>query len=401
MLAPSHKASSEQGTPRPVPGTVRSALLMTAMAVLSALFAGDPRADPLMRALYFAMLFGFFHSIGRREPDIRVLPFRLIECGFLVLTLGFIAAALLRGLGATVHEVWTPMLLANLERGAVFLLGLTLISYGIILWVPHLLESQRVLRERYDVTRGELTLSEKVRSRMEKSFVEADRLHALGQLAAGVAHDLRNPLAIIKAAADSMARGRRGPEDLRKHTEVICRNIDRAERTISGLLDLGRPRDFSLRDVDLTAAVMDVVKLVEVECRRRRVRIETRLASVVAVADPKLLSQALLNVVLNAIQASPPNSAIDIRARAFSLAGRHLAALIVEDRGAGIDPDARAKLFSPFFTTKQGGTGLGLLSSRRVMNDMGGNIGLFPRGRTGARAILLLPHVAVAVQEVV
>src|SRR5690348_5834270 len=100
MLARAHKASTDQGTPpRPVPGTVRSALLMTAMAVLAAVFAGDARADSIMRSLYFAMLFGFFHSIGRRETDIRVLPFRLIECGFLVLTFGFIGAAVIRGLG--------------------------------------------------------------------------------------------------------------------------------------------------------------------------------------------------------------------------------------------------------------------------------------------------------------
>jgi len=326
-----------------------------------------------------------------------VLPFRLIERGFLVLTLSFSCVATLHALGPESPPPQLTLLLTTLEKGAFFLLGVSLISYGIILWIPHLLESQRVLRASYDHTRGKLVRSEKDRVRMEMRFVEADRLHALGELAAGVAHDLRNPLAIIKGTADSMARAQRAPQDLDKHVEVICRNIDRAERTIAGLLDLGRPRHMSLSSIDLRTTVADVTRLVEVEKRRRGVNIEViGDAPSVALCDRKLVGQALLNLLLNALQASQAGDRIRVRTRRYGFSGGAVAVIAVEDEGVGIDAATRSKLFTPFFTTKSDGTGLGLLSSRRVMDEMGGAVRLFPRTHRGTRALLLLPQPALA-----
>ncbi len=364
------------------------------MTVLVAAFADQPRIDGVLRPLYFALLFSFFHAIGRKQPEIRALPFRLIEAGFLVLTLGFTAAATFRGLGIELGTLLDGLLLSALERGAVFLLGLTLISYGIILWVPQLLESQRVLRERYHDTRGKLKSSERARWRMEKRFVEADRIHAVGELAAGVAHDLRNPLAIIKGAAGSLSRGQRSRAELDEHAQVICRNIDRAERTISALLELGKPHSFSPVEFSINNVAAEVISLVRVEARRRRIAVErSGDTAVTAFADPKLLSQALLNLVLNALQASPDGSRVTVVTRGFELGGQALAAIAVEDRGHGIDGPSRDKLFSPFFTTKSDGTGLGLLSTRRIMDEMNGGVALFTRQRGGTRAVVVLPGV--------
>lgn len=383
-----------------VPGGLVSFFLLTVLTVLIALFAENEEIDPVLRPLYFAVLFSFFYAIGREQPEIRGLPFRLIERGFFVLTLGFSTAAAMRTLEISFDNEIDSLLLTTLERGAVFLLGTSLISYGIMLWIPQLLQSQRVLRERYDRTQGKLVLSETARSRMEQRFVEADRLHALGELAAGVAHDLRNPLAIIKGAASSLAQPNRTPAELTEHTDVICRNIDRAERTIASLLDLGRPRELSKRPVIFDRVVRDVLRLVEVESRRFDVRVLRGCEpGVVGDADPKLLGQVLLNLVLNAMQASPEHSEVRVRARSFCLDGHELAVLAVEDRGHGIQPTVRSSLFTPFFTTKPGGTGLGLLSSRKIVDDLGGKIGLFPRTRGGARSVLVLTSAPAPIPE--
>lgn len=369
-----------------------SCLLLTAMTILTAVYSGDAQVDPILRPLYFALLFSTFHYAGRANGEMRGVPVRMIEAGFLVLTLSFAVAAVIRMQGWSDDGRFYPMLVNTLERGAVFLLGLTMIGYGVLLWIPELVASQQILRERYDSTRSKLVDSEDARSHMEQHFLEADRMHALGELAAGVAHDLRNPLAIIKGAADAMPRGDRNAKDLAKHSEVICRNVDRAERTISALLDLGRPSGSAPTEVELASSMREVMRLVEVESRRRGVLIHAPESSDLrALADPKLVVQALLNLVLNALQACERGASVRLRLRAIHLAGNAYAALAIEDDGCGLANAVREKLFTPFFTTKADGTGLGLLSSRRIASDFGGGVALYPRTSGGTRALMLLP----------
>ena len=373
-----------------LPGTRTTCILITLLAVMVAICADYPQVNAVLRPLYFAVLFGFFHAIGRRQPSIRVLPFRLIVVGFGVLTLGSATSAVI-SLSGLEPNLFVQLLTVSLDSGAVFLLGLSLISYGIVLWVPQLLQSQRILSHNYSVTKGALRQSEKACSTMEEHFVDADRLRALGELAAGIAHDLRNPLTIVKATAESLGRRPRDQAEILEHIKVIDRNLEKAERTIAALLDLGKPRSFNPRKVQLDQIVGEVMELTSVETRRRQVKIvQLGQRQVAVVADPKMLIQAVLNLILNALQASAEGTEIQIITRAFSFAD-HYGALIIADRGVGIDPETRSRLFSPFFTTKADGIGLGLLSTRRVANEMGGMVSLYPRGAGGARAILLLP----------
>jgi signal transduction histidine kinase len=375
-------------------GTQTSCVLLTVITVLLALAADDPRTGALLRPLYFALLFGFFHGVGRREPRLARLPFRLVQSGFLVLTLGFTVSA-------TIHLDTLPLepelrgpLLDQLERGAVFLLALSLISYGILLWIPELVQSQRILRENFQLARGQLRQSESARERIELRLVEADRLRAVGEIAAGAAHDLRNPLAIVKAAAESIAPTGEADE----FVDVIRRNVDRAERTIQSLLDLGKPAELAITDVALDAMLDETLALVRVEARRREVRFEQIGRVGLAVrADRKLFVQALLNLVLNALQASPPGSTVRISRHELHAGGASFAAVVVADRGSGIDAETAKKLFTPFYTTKSSGTGLGLLSSRRILAELGGRIGLRPRRRGGAFATVILPLVSAPV----
>jgi signal transduction histidine kinase len=99
----------------------------------------------------------------------------------------------------------------------------------------------------------------------------------------------------------------------------------------------------------------------------------------------------LLNLLLNAAQVSPAGGTIEVRCRKLNRRGTPFLAIAVEDRGPGLPAEIRRRVFTPFFTTRNGGTGLGLLSSRRMASQMGGELGLYPRGSGGARALLLLP----------
>lgn len=365
---------------------------ITVLTVVLALVSGDERIDPLLRPFYFLLLFAFFRAIGRRQPELRVLPFRLIEAGFFVLAVGFLVGAVSRALALPEDLAARHFLHTVVERGAVFLLGLSLVSYGVILWVPHLLESQRVLLRRYDVTRGALRRSERARNRMEQRFVDVHRLHAMGELAGGLAHDLRNPLAIVKATAEGLRRSPRSASEAEEHVRVICRNVDRAERTIASLLELGNPRPGTPRDVEVDDVLAEVAALAGFEQRRHGVALDRSSApGTTARADRRLLVQALLNLVLNAIQASPRDAEVRLRVRRMvRRSGDAVVAIAVEDRGSGLSAEARAGIFRPFFTTRAEGTGLGLLSCRRVLEDMGGVVNLYPRRRGGARAVVLL-----------
>jgi len=370
-----------------MPGTVTSCFLVTVLTVMLAVFADHPQVDAVLRPLYFALLYGAFTAVRRREQRLAGVAFRLVEMGFLVLTLGFATASVLRLL-----DMADSPYVVHMERGTIFLLGLSTVCYGIILFVPDLLENYGGLRESHARTRGQLKQVTLSHDRMERRIVDAEGHRALGELAAGVAHDLRNPLTIVKATAEALVRKDRSHETIAEHVRVINRNIEKAERTIAALLNLGKPRDLTMKPTSLLEMVTEVTTLISVQYRQKGVQLSVPKGPDVWIeTDPKLLLRALLNLLINALHASEKGATVRIKVREFRFRDATMAAIAVEDRGSGLTEEVRQRLFTPFFTTKQEGTGLGLLSCRRILDDLGGHIGLFPRQWRGARALLLLP----------
>ena len=381
------------------PGVLPSCLVLTGLSVTLAVGAEDTRTSAIVGALFAAMLCGFFHALGRRHPELRSLPLRLIECGFGLVTLGATAGALESTLTARPGDslLWVTVVHACGQGLGLPILGASLVGFGIVSWVPLLVDGHRQLQDRYRSVRGALQSSERIRDKMESRIAEADRLRTTGQLALGVAHDLRNPLAICRAAAESLERApspregaaARHSASVQEHAQVILRNVDRSERTIAALLALGRPTATQAEPApqDVRALLGSVAGLAEYEAKRRGARL-------VVDADPALrgrlptepCQRLLLNLVHNALQANAREVSIHARV----LQGRHLL-LCIADRGDGLAPEVRAHLFEPFFTTRSDGVGLGLLSCRRVVSDLGGTIRLYPRLRGGTRAIVLLP----------
>lgn len=384
--------STAHGRLATLPGARISCALLTVFTILLAWPSPPPELAVVVRPGYFALLFAFFWRTGRHSPELQGQPMQLVRCGFFVLWLGFTLAAVIHFAALQPLHPAFDYLREVCERGAMFLLGTTLISYGLMLWIPQVLQSHRLLGEHVAQQSGRLELAETTRSQLEQRLVDADRRGLLGELAATIAHDLRNPLAIVKGTAESLCRRQRTQAEVAQHTDVIRRNIEKADQTIASLIDLGRPRADAPRTSTAAEVLNEVVDLVQVEARRRRLRLEVRVDGEPTVhADRTLLAQALLNLVLNAVQATASGGRITLRARSWRLGERSTTALAIDDRGHGIDAEARGRLFTPFFTTKTGGTGLGLSSCRRIATELGGRLDLRPRLRGGARALLLLP----------
>ncbi len=218
----------------------------------------------------------------------------------------------------------------------------------------------------------------------EAKLRESERFAALGRLAGGIAHELRNPLTAIRMAAET---GMTADADARR---IALSEIDRLDRTLRELLDFVRPRKPRLGDVDVRRLLDDVAALLTPQCEHLRVRLEVDgRADLVIRGDEDRLKQALLNLVLNGAQAQPKGGVVRLRARAAEGASGAVA-LDVEDEGMGIAEKVRENLLQPFVTTKEGGIGLGLAVVAQVAQEHGATLD-FRTGPGGTTFTLVFP----------
>jgi signal transduction histidine kinase len=201
----------------------------------------------------------------------------------------------------------------------------------------------------------------------EARLRENERLAALGRLAGGIAHELRNPLTAIRMAVEA---GMMGDATAREEAKQIALSeIDRLDRTLRELLDFVRPRKPRLASVDVRRLFGDVAALLAPQCEHLKVRLEVDAPEDLRVeADEDRLKQALLNLVLNGAQAQPAGGVVRLRARAPS-GGEGGTTIEVEDEGQGIAEEVRESILQPFVTTKEGGIGLGLAVVAQVVEE--------------------------------
>jgi len=216
-------------------------------------------------------------------------------------------------------------------------------------------------------------IDEKVR--LERELAERDRLALLGQMAASISHNLKNPLGSIKTILQVQMESPELPESLRGETQIVLDEIGRLSGKLNQLLRFSRPavRGGSVEGRCDAAAVMEeVAGVLRHEAERRGVALELQLstngAKVAAAADA--VNDIVSNLVVNALEATPRGGRVQIGAAADD----GFCVLSVEDNGAGISPDAREKLLQPFFTTKTQGTGLGLAIVARRVAEVGGKL---------------------------
>jgi signal transduction histidine kinase len=220
----------------------------------------------------------------------------------------------------------------------------------------------------------------------QQEVLRAEQLAAVGRLAASVAHEIRNPLTAIKMLVGAALRGSGlSTEDLR----VIHGEVVRLERTVQHLLDLARPSQPRREPTDLGQCVEQAVGAVRVRAEQQgvAVRVEWPEEPVVAEIDGDQFRGVLVNLLLNALDAMPQGGTAEVSLEG----GRGGVRLAVRDTGSGIPPAVLDRLFTPFVSSKPTGTGLGLSTCRRVLQQHGGTITGGNRPGGGAEFVLTLP----------
>ncbi len=366
-------------------------LWITLLTIATAFFSSDPVTDHYVRPLFFAALLAFFVVLGRKNRSLRSLAFRLIEFGFLMLSMGSLGAVLLRTAGPHIMPADLATNLAfGLDRGVGFLLGFSLLCYGIVLWVPEILASKRVLEANLQRARDRSRRRALELAKAKDVIVRQEALVSVGELAAGVAHELRNPLAILKSALQRIRAGELGTEERERCLDVMERAVEKSNRRISGLLDLGRETEFLPRRCSVAEFLQTSVELVRPMARTHDVEFELHPVDAEATffGDKELMLQVLVNLLRNATQAGPHEGPIEV---SFTSDASGMATFRVADRGRGVEPEHIERLFTPFFSTKDDGTGLGLTVSATLVERHGGRLWLEAREPRGTVASLRLP----------
>jgi two-component system sensor histidine kinase HydH len=224
------------------------------------------------------------------------------------------------------------------------------------------------------------------------SLRRSERLAALGQLTAGLAHELRNPLGTIKASAEmltkNLTKGR--PEVLAEMAGYIGTEVNRINGLITSFLDFARPLQVHPAPADLQAILDDAVRQQSELAKNRGITVVQRLEGgpLEGAFDSDLLKIALSNLVQNAIQASAPGQEVEIRA----IARDHNLIVLVSDHGEGIQPQHLESIFNPFFTTKPQGVGLGLPIVSKIVDEHQGRLQVFSEPAKGTTFEITLPQ---------
>jgi two-component system sensor histidine kinase HydH len=228
---------------------------------------------------------------------------------------------------------------------------------------------------------------------LRSEIARNQRLATVGRLAAGVAHEIRNPLSSIKGFATYFQERYRENAQDAKVASILIQEVDRLNRVVSQLLEFSRPISVLPRPVRLSRLIGDAVKLIEPQAREKAVTVQTDLPAGAEEVrlDPDRLSQVLLNLLLNALEAMAPGGLLTVSA-GETADGRRLA-IRVSDTGGGIRPEDLSHVFEPYFTTKPSGTGLGLAIAHNIVEAMGGDIGVVSRPGAGTTFTLRLPLV--------
>lgn len=264
--------------------------------------------------------------------------------------------------------------------------ALDLFLIGAILGV--LADRERRRRQELEAATRQLSATYRQLQENLEHLKRAERLSAIGHLAASLAHEIRNPLASIEGAADLLA----GPlnDDMRREfLDIIRKECRRLSRLLTEMLDYARPRPPNYAPVSLNTLIDSVATLSAVSAQKKAITLALDLAPDLppVECDAEQIKQVILNLTINAIQAMDCPG--EVKLAAFRRNGNVV--IEVRDHGPGVPDDALEKIFSPFFTTKKDGTGLGLAVAQQIVTRHGGMIMVDPNQPRGAVFTVLLP----------
>ena len=211
-------------------------------------------------------------------------------------------------------------------------------------------------------------------SEPQRELETSRRLASLGRLAAGVAHEIRNPLSSIKGFATYFKERYRDNPDDQKTSEIMIQEVDRLNRVITQLLEFARPPVIQKKRASLQSLIQHSLKMIERQASAKQIQVLSHLPSEIKEVDldPDGINQVLLNLYLNAVEAMDQGGTLTV-----SLSGEEGPArvkIMVSDTGAGINKEDLEHVFDPYFTTKQTGTGLGLAIVHKIIEAHGGEV---------------------------
>jgi two-component system sensor histidine kinase HydH len=241
-------------------------------------------------------------------------------------------------------------------------------------------ESHQKLKEQTDVL-----------FKTEEQLLRAARLSALGEISAGMAHEIRNPLGSIKGVVEIL-KDDYAPDDAKyEFILILLKETDRLNRIVQEFLGFARPKQPEFQPADVNETIESVLLLAEQEAKKVGVAMERRLDISIGKRslDANMLKQAFLNLVLNAIQSMPQGGVLTVESRLHETAFE----VVFSDTGTGITEENRKKLFTPFFTTKKEGSGLGLAITYRIIENHRGRIEVASEPGKGTTFTVSIPVV--------
>jgi len=229
-------------------------------------------------------------------------------------------------------------------------------------------------------------------SKAEEEVLRSEKLASLGRMAAGIAHDLGNPVSALTGYLDILIKGTRSQEKEREMLQRSYGEVQRMDRIIKGLLDFSRPRDARLEDVDVNSVVQDTLSILTPQKVLDGIEVKMELKDGLppARANTSLLTQVVLNMILNSADAMPSEGTLTLSTGAKNGSLE----IVISDTGVGIRKEDIPRIFDPFFTTKEPGkgSGLGLSICQRIIDSFGGRILVESEWKKGTTfTIVLLP----------
>ena len=241
------------------------------------------------------------------------------------------------------------------------------------------------------VHKAEKTIEERAREQreLEAQLHQAERLAALGQMVAGVSHEIRNPLGIIRSTAELLGGLPHADETQRKLSAVIVEESSRLNNIVTEFLDFARPQKPSIRECYLSEIIQKNLNFLEPELKKSHVQVKENLdgRNYPLRADPEMLYRAFLNIFINAIHSVSENGLIQVTGSE----NKDRYVISIRDNGCGISKEDLNKVFNPFFTTKERGTGLGLSIVRKIIEIHAGTISIESEPGQGTTVTVTLP----------
>jgi len=368
------------------------------LLLFSALAAFSPERDPIV-----LVLLGALGVVQVLEPRLGALASVLLKLGlcypligeaggisssfYLILLLPVITAA--TNFGLLLTAVFTVLACGEylsfllflkkdeyIPPDQVFELVLRVLFLPVVGYLTHqLAEANRIETRKAQAAAEQLAAANQSLKEAEAEVRRSDRLAALGQLTAGLAHELRNPLATMKTSAEMLARTVDRENAVAKEmASYIATEVDRTNSLITRFLDFARPQHLRLATGELAAMLDRAVERFDREKSGAAATVsvyKNYSPDIPSLAfDAELMERVVSNLLLNAAQASPPDSVVTVKTRLLD----SNVEIAVIDRGSGIDPKNLESIFNPFFTTKSDGVGLGLAVVSKIVDEHGGQI---------------------------